>query len=100
MSPDCKRQAAKLVAVPQVPMTWCDVCPAVVATARVGVVVESVTPGVNHDGHVPRMKFVTEPPPLPATVVNGVLTSEILRIAELLVVTIAKGILDVLNPDP
>jgi hypothetical protein len=35
-----------------------------------------------------------------ATVVNGVLTSEILRIAELLVVTIAKGRVDVLNPDP
>jgi hypothetical protein len=40
------------------------------------------------------------PPPPLATVVNGVLTSEILRIAELLVVTIAKGMLDVLNPDP
>jgi hypothetical protein len=62
MSPDCKAHGPKVVAVPQVPMTWCDVCPAVAAAARVGVVVESVTLGVNHNGHVPRTKFVTEPP--------------------------------------
>ena len=42
--------------------------PVVAATESVGVVVEVATLGVNHAGHVPAIKFVTEPPPVPRPV--------------------------------
>jgi hypothetical protein len=68
MSPETSWHGPKVVAVPQVPITSCEVCPVVAATASVGVVVDRDTVGVNHEIHVPAMKFVTDPPPLPEPV--------------------------------